>query len=209
MTDDRDYTDRLVTAGGARWKRVLNVQAPYRWNLRRLEPGRVLDVGCGIGRNLEHLDGDGIGVDTNPTSIEEARRRGFEAYTVDELTNGALEGEEFDSLLFAHVLEHMTRAEASALLGAYLPYLRPGGAVIAIVPQEAGFASDATHVDFLDAEDVITLFEWNGIALDRSFSFPFPRATGRWFRYNETIVTGIGPSRPDPESPTRYPEGSE
>lgn len=209
MTDDRDYTDRLVTAGGARWKRALNVQAPYRWNLRRLEPGRVLDVGCGIGRNLEHLDGDGVGVDTNPTSVDEARRRGLEAYTVDELTDGALEGEVFDSLLFAHVLEHMTRSEASSLLAAYLPYLRPAGGVIVIVPQEAGFASDATHVDFLDTDDVITLFEHNDITLDRSYSFPFPRVTGRWFRYNETIVTGIGPNRPDLGSSTRYPEGPE
>lgn len=190
MTDDRDYTERLLTVGGARWKRLLNVQAPYRWNLRRLDPGRVLDVGCGIGRNLAHLDGAGVGVDTNATSVAEARRRGFEAYTASEVEAGAIDGRTFDSLLFAHVLEHMTGAEAGELIARYLRYLRSGGRVIAIVPQEAGYASDDTHVEFLDAPDVAALLRENGLSVDRSYSFPFPRAAGRWFRHNETIVTG-------------------
>lgn len=190
MTDDREYTDRLIESGGARWKRMLNVQAPYGWNLRRLQPGRVLDVGCGIGRNLAHLGGNGVGVDTNPTSVEEARRRGFEAYTIDEVDGGILVGKRFDSLLFAHVLEHMARNEALDLVGAYLGYLRPGGQVIVIVPQEAGFASDETHVEFLDASDVEEILAEHGVVTSRSYSFPLPGPAGRWFRYNETIVVG-------------------
>jgi len=52
-TTDRDYTERLGKLTGAGWKQRLDVQRPYRWNLRRLtEDRRVLDVGCGIGRNL-------------------------------------------------------------------------------------------------------------------------------------------------------------
>ena len=49
------YADRLRRKEDARWKQVLDVQAPYRWNLRRQELGRTLDVGCGIGRNLVSL----------------------------------------------------------------------------------------------------------------------------------------------------------
>ena len=49
-TEGADYTERLQRIGGARWKRMLGSQAPYRWNIRRLNLGRTLDVGCGIGR---------------------------------------------------------------------------------------------------------------------------------------------------------------
>ena len=51
------------------WKKALNVQAPYRWNLRRQRLGRTLDVGCGIGRNLETLDPGSVGVDHNEHSV--------------------------------------------------------------------------------------------------------------------------------------------
>ena len=68
-TDAPDYAARLQTLEQARWKQLLDVQAPYRWNIRRLELGRTLDVGCGLGRNLAHLDGRGVGVDHNPASI--------------------------------------------------------------------------------------------------------------------------------------------
>src|SRR5689334_13019600 len=84
-TEGADYTDRLKRLTGPRWKRVLDVQRPYRWNARRLfGERRVLDVGCGIGRNLEHIAPHGVGVDHNASSIAECRRRGLVAYTTDE-----------------------------------------------------------------------------------------------------------------------------
>ena len=75
-TRDREYTERLIRLQRAPWKRWLDVQAPYRWNLRRLAPGFTLEVGCGIGRNLEHLRGEGVGLDHNPYSVAAARQAG-------------------------------------------------------------------------------------------------------------------------------------
>jgi SAM-dependent methyltransferase len=184
--DDAAYTERLK---GARWKRVLNAQAPYRWNLRRLDLGYVLDIGCGIGRNLGHLDGNGVGVDLSPTSIAEARARGFAAYTAEEFpTSPDAQPERYDSLLFAHVLEHMTRARASDLVGSHLPYLRPGGSVVIIVPQPAGFASDPTHVEYVDRAAIKEIEDTHGLESIRIYSFPFPPAVGKVFLHNETIA---------------------
>ena len=190
MTAPDPYTQRLERVSGARWKQLLHVQAPYRWNLRRLEPGYVLDIGCGIGRNLLHLDGNGVGIDTSASSVEVARSHGLEAYTVEEFPHAPqAHSGHFDSLLFAHVLEHMELGDATELIGAYLPYLRPGGTVIVIVPQRAGYATDDTHVNFLDHEDVAALITRHDLEIVRSYSFPFPRAAGGFFNHNETIVT--------------------
>lgn len=191
MHDDAAYTERLV---GSRWKPSALVQAPYRWNIRRLGLGYVLDVGCGVGRNLAHLDGNGVGVDTNPHSVAVARRRGLTAFTSDEFADSdeaVLGG--FDGLLFAHVLEHMRNEEAVALVGEYLPYVRGEGALVVIVPQEAGYASDDTHVEFVGDDTLATIHDRYGLIPVSLRSFPFPRRAGRVFRHNETVAVARKP----------------
>ncbi|MBW2282473.1 MAG: class I SAM-dependent methyltransferase [Deltaproteobacteria bacterium] len=193
-TAGSDYAERLETLEGARWKRLLDVQAPYRWNLRRLDLGFTLDVGCGIGRNLLHLGGRGVGVDHNAASVETARRRGCTAYTVEEFrASPHAATADFDALLVAHVLEHMPFAEASALLGEYLPRVRPGGRVVLITPQQAGYRSDPTHVEYMDFAALQRLVEDHDLRTERSYSFPFPPFAGRFFAHNEFVVVARKP----------------
>ncbi|GMQ85600.1 MAG: hypothetical protein BMS9Abin07_1167 [Acidimicrobiia bacterium] len=186
MDGDAAYTKRLI---GSRWKPSSLVQAPYRWNVRRLDLGHVLDIGCGVGRNLLHLDGNGVGVDTNRHSVAVARERGLIAYTADAFPDSPeAKPESFDSLLFAHVLEHMTIDQAEVLVGTYLPYLRQGGKVVFVVPQEAGFASDDTHVEFVDEETIDRIRDRHGLQSISTASFPFPRPAGKVFTHNETVA---------------------
>lgn len=183
------YARRLESRQVSRWRKYFGVQLPYRWNLRRLHPGFVLDVGCGAGRNLGHLDGAGVGVDPNAACVQTARDLGFQAYGPEEFERlAAGNAWQFDSLLVAHVLEHIGFDAGVALVNAYLPYVRPGGRVILITPQEAGYRSDGTHVEFMDAQKVIALCRRAGLTVMRSYSFPFPRPAGRFFTYNEFIV---------------------
>jgi 2-polyprenyl-3-methyl-5-hydroxy-6-metoxy-1,4-benzoquinol methylase len=188
-TADRDYADRLVALQTARWKRIVDVQRPYRRHLRRLRLGDTLDVGCGIGRNLETLGPGSVGIDHNADSVALCRARGLRAYTSDEFegSEDAVQGR-FDSLLFAHVLEHMDRETSVALVRTHLGRLVSNGRVVVITPQERGFRSDPTHVEFLDFDAVREIAAATGVDVERSYSFPFPRAAGRVFTYNEFVV---------------------
>jgi SAM-dependent methyltransferase len=189
-TQDRSYTDQLLREEGAWWKRVLDVQRLYRWNLRRLQPGLVLDVGCGLGRNLAHLGGHGVGIDHNADSIAICRARGFEAYLPEEFDRQPV-ARRFDTLLLSHVVEHMTSAEAAALIRTYVPHLREHGRVILITPQEYGFRADATHVEFVDHAVARRILDLSGADVVVQRSFPLPhRIFGRLFRYNEFVSVG-------------------
>ena len=190
-TRDPEYAARLEQRAGARWKRWLDVQAPYRWNLRRLQLGRTLEVGCGVGRNLVHLPPGSIGVDHNPHAIEVARRRGCTALLPEELLASNSVAQPFDTLLCAHVLEHLDADGAQTLVLEHLRFLRPGASVLLITPQEAGFRSDPTHVAFLDFDALAKILARAGCDVVRSYSFPFPRIAGRIFPHNEFVVLGV------------------
>ena len=193
-TDSADYAERLRRKQTLWWKRLLHVQAPYHWNLRRQGLGRTLDVGCGIGRNLGVLSPGSVGVDHNGASVALARSMGYDAYTVQEFTDGELAvAGAFDGLLVAHVIEHMERQQAVQLLRDYLPFVRPGGRVFLVCPQERGYASDATHVWFAQDRDLGELVATLGLEPERSFSFPFPRNAGKLFIYNEFCATARVP----------------
>ena len=195
-TADQDYADRLVRLQNARWKKILNVQLPWQLNFRRMKLGRTLDVGCGIGRSLESLDPASVGTDHNPYAIAAARAAGVNAFTVDEffaspsLTRRA----GFDSMLLAHVIEHLTPEEARAIITSYLPMIKPGGRVVFVCPQERGYASDETHVTFVDFDALKSLAADLGLEPVRHYSFPFPRWMGKAFIYNEFYVISRKPT---------------
>jgi SAM-dependent methyltransferase len=193
-TKSKDYAKRLQTLSGARWKLILDVQRPYRWNLKRLGLGRTLDVGCGIGRNLGNLSKDSIGVDHNAHSVELAKRTGFNAVTVEEFMKNKYGKESFDSMLLAHVLEHLTTQDGIAIIKEYLPYV--SNKVVVICPQEKGFKTDETHINYLNHKDIEQILEKSGLTVIKSYSFPLNKLIGsKAFTYNETVVVGIKTSK--------------
>lgn len=197
-TASTEYSERLTQLSGARWKQILDVQAPYRWNLRRLLGStRTLDVGCGIGRNLVNLPVGSVGVDHNEHSVRACRERGLTAMTTAEFLAEPPEVRgRFTGMLAAHLIEHLPADGGPGVLRPYLPYLEPGATVVLICPQERGFASDSTHTVFTDQVRLKQLSEQLELRVDKQFSFPLPRWTGRVFTYNEFVtVASVPPVR--------------
>ncbi len=189
-TAGADYAERLDTLQNKTWKRILNVQLPWQLHVRSMKLGRTLDVGCGIGRNLVSLDSSSVGVDHNPYSVQQARAAGLTAHTTEEFfaspdlaTPGG-----YDSMLLAHVIEHLTPDESVEIIRSYLPFIKKGGRVVWITPQERGYRSDATHVTFTDFAGLARIASRLGLAVDRRYSFPFPRFVGKFFTYNEFVM---------------------
>lgn len=194
-TGNADYTHRLLRLEQPVWKRMLDVQAPYRRKLRALFRDRaVLDVGCGLGRCLAHLAPNGVGVDHNEHSVRVCRNRGLVAFTVAEFaaTEYARPGR-FDGMLAAHLIEHMPRAQAVDVLGGYLEYLAPQARVVFICPQERGYAADPTHVAFTDLAGLQDVARALGLVVTDGMSFPLPRFAGKSFPYNEFILVSNMP----------------
>jgi len=87
----------------------------------------------------------------------------------------------------------MPRVEAVRILGGYLDYLAPGGILVMICPQERGYASDSTHVEFTDLDGLADVADQLGLAVRRRMPFPLPRFAGRLFTYNESVLVASKP----------------
>lgn len=119
--------------------------------------------------------------------VAACRARGFDAFRPEDFPAPNAWAPPFDTLLLSHVVEHLEIGEAVDLVRSYAPHLRPDGRLVLIAPQEAGFRSDPTHVTFTDPGVLEAIARKAGFDPDRWFSFPFPRVTGRIFRYNEFV----------------------
>lgn len=158
---------------------------PYRIHIRLLVRGRCLDVGCGFGRNLGYLgDPQHVGVEPNQSLREMATKLGHNVIAPHE-TKQELRNEEFDTLIFSHVLEHLTPDQHPAILRDYLPYLKVGGLVVVRIPQRAGFNSDDDHRFFWTDGLMEEFLLGHGLSITKSGSFPFPEFFGGFFKYNE------------------------
>ncbi|MBZ0316240.1 MAG: class I SAM-dependent methyltransferase [Anaerolineae bacterium] len=187
MSTDPAYTERLIRKQSVWWKRLLDVQAPYRWHIKRLDLGITLDIGCGIGRNLVHLK-NSVGIDPNESSVKIAQSRGLLAYTLDEFSKSRhFQKAYYDSFLLAHVAEHIGLTEAMNLIGSFLDLLKPNGRLVIITPQRAGYKSDPTHLEYIDLAKHQRIIDGLNFDLLKMYSFPFPALVGSVFLYNEFV----------------------
>lgn len=108
---------------------------------------RLLDVGCGYGRNLDtikHLCGTCIGVDINSEIVRANKERGFKCCVPEELPRDGLK---FDIILMSHVIEHFAPNDLLVFMDGYIDLLRPGGHLIIATPlMSPYFYDDFDHI---------------------------------------------------------------
>jgi SAM-dependent methyltransferase len=153
-----------------------------------LEPGRLLDVGCGKGRFLAAAGAAGwdvLGIEFAPASAEAARA----TYGVDVMVGDFLEldvEDGFDAITMWHVLEHLPDPAAAVARAANL--LRPGGRLVVSVP----------NVESLQAR--IGGERWFHLDLPRHLFHFSPRSLTALVRRTGLRVARIGHLYPEMEA---------
>jgi SAM-dependent methyltransferase len=126
-------------------KQVLSFMARARTGTGN--PCRVLDVGCGYGRNLKALRTrgfDAVGVDVNRDIVKTNIDAGLPCETVEQFERRA---DYFDIILMAHIVEHFAPTDLHKFVDGYLDCLKPRGHLVIATPlMTNNFFDDFDHV---------------------------------------------------------------
>ena len=95
---------------------------------------RILDLGCGTGRNLTELEqiGDAVGLDLEARALEFCHQRGHNAVAQARAERQPFRDATFDAVMALDLLEHLDDDVAG--VREVLRVLRPGGHFLAFVP---------------------------------------------------------------------------
>jgi SAM-dependent methyltransferase len=134
--------ERVTTAEGGfnpTWQRHV---AAYRCAAELLGPGRVLDLGCGIGHSYELLaPRETVGLDLDPSALAGQDRE----TVVGDMRELPFAAGSFASVVSVHSVEHVPDAERVAAEVARV--LEPGGRAVFVTPNRFTFARADEVID--------------------------------------------------------------
>lgn len=135
---------------------------------------RVVEIGFGNGSFLQYCAQAGmpcLGVELDAHQVRVARARGFDAVTDSNLDAAAAGRSPADLVVLFDVLEHIPREALVTALGRYQSLLRPGGCILARVPNgDSPFGllnqhGDLTHCTTIGSEMIPQLARLTGMEL--------------------------------------------
>lgn len=146
-------------------------------------PGRVVDIGCGLGELLEQIDPrhERIGLDPSEKAVETAAERSGAVTVRGVLEPGRFEPASCDTIIAHHVIEHVD--DPVALVRLVHEALRPGGLFVVGTPNFASAAArlfgerfrllhDPTHVSLFTDDSLMRLLRDSGFWI-ASVEYPF------------------------------------
>ena len=154
--------------------------------LTRHLPGRVLDVGCGIGDFLSFRTGT-VGVDINPHTVAWCRYNGLNA-RIMEPNRLPFDNASFESVMLDNVLEHLS--DPDPLLNEIHRVIVHGGRFLVGVPGKKGFACDPDHKVFYDEAELVAVAAKASFKKIDSFHMP---VRSRWLaeRLSQYCLYGL------------------
>lgn len=194
MALDSESLERIIPAQleheDATGKPTLELHlARYRFALEHLQPGRVLDIACGVGYGTRLLSSAAaiqaaIGVDISEDAIEYARSHyghtGIEFVTADALAFTDASG--FENIVSLETIEHVP--DPAALLAHLTSLLKPKGILIGSVPitpsvdANQHHRTDFTAASFRKMAKILGLAELDSLCQDQGFD-PIALLTGK------------------------------
>ena len=132
---------------------------------------KILDIGCGVGENLGLLRGLGfsnvIGVDISRHMVECSNKLGYKAFLPEELIEN-----EFDVLLFSHVIEHLGYPEIVHFLEYYFSKAKKISHIVIVTPTlHEAFFNDIDHIKPYFPDGLVMLFSESKISKQYSSNF--------------------------------------
>ena len=121
--------------------------------LAELDPGKLLDVGCGSGRFLNHMQQKGWeveGIDFDDKAVEYARTKYGVNIHIGNLENVRYEDNTFDAITMHHVIEHIS--DPVELLQECYRILKPGGTLVAVTPNINSWGHEKFGADWRGLE---------------------------------------------------------
>jgi SAM-dependent methyltransferase len=190
--------DRQYAAAQLQRSRQPLRQLVKGWYLRQVlahVDGPTIDFGCGAGQLLRRLPAGSVGLEVNPYLVETLRAEGLDVRPAQgdlgDFDLPGLAAGRYLTLTISHVLEHLPDP-AAALQRLLAACARLGvRRVIAVVPGAKGYASDRTHLTFIDRNYVDRHLPRRSEGFERvSLSyFPGPwEAVGRIYTFHEMML---------------------
>jgi len=153
--------------------------------------GRILDVGCGSGRNVrlyQAIGWDVYGVEPSPAASAHARSQGLKVVT-GTLLEARFEPSFFDAITMYQVLEHMPNPRD--VLHECHRILKPGGKLVVSVPNIECYDSSVFGAGWIPLEVPLHLYHFSMSTLGRLLTecgFHLERIKPQYLFYSSTWV---------------------
>ncbi|MBE9031344.1 class I SAM-dependent methyltransferase [filamentous cyanobacterium LEGE 11480] len=153
-------------------------------------PGRILEFGCGPGRDIVAFQATGhevIGLDATPAFVEMAKQAGGGEVWQQNFLNLDLPEQFFDGIFANASLIHVPQTEMVRVLGDLQRSLVPGGAIVMSLARGdgEGFAqrpTGARYTSFWEYVTIAPLIEQAGLIINHHYYRPpgLPQEMQSW-----------------------------